>query len=662
MVSMIIPIQAASAQVTSPTLYAVNDFEGLFYWIDFDPASPTYLQSTSSTITLDGDPIDKSEILLNGLTKAPDGTLYAATMLPESSYSTLITIDPITTAGITVGDIEDENGNLLLIEDIAHHLTNGKIFGVTFFDQGLYEIVPSTGKATFVCELTPDGNGEGESLAFIGDTLYRLDDAPFPSLETIDYASPVNTPPSCVTNVLLTLVEQTDHFSALTNTNAGLFGINANEEIHSFSVDSSGTWTATFIDNTGIGAGGLVEADIESSNLSPDAIDDSFDVNEDTPNNPLDVLANDQDENLSTLQIVSVGTTDNGGAVTALGTLLEYTPAPNFFGIETFTYTIEDEEGLQDSATVTVNVQNVNDPPTFTSDAPLEVNEEESYSYSITSSDIEEDSLEVTSDNPLPAWLTLTDAGDGSGSATLFGTPTWDDVGDHEITLHVFEKENPEISDVQTFTITVAGVVVPELQQNLNDNMIKQFEKKIDKWNDKLDKLEDRKDKLETKADKADAKGKLEKAIELRAKAADTQDKIEILQDMVSVLEMSIGKVSVALIPVELQDNLLPKSIDKIEHQIIKWMHKIAKLNYKADTSEEKAQKYLDKGKEEKAQKHLDKAAALRDKAEVFEDFIKVLKVAIDFDPSTVTLHDKYYDKDDKEDDKEDKDEYKWDD
>ena len=108
----------------------------------------------------------------------------------------------------------------------------------------------------------------------------------------------------------------------------------------------------------------------------PGARDDEFvstnAVNEDTFNNPLDVLANDVVTPGGTLEIISpIGTiiTSNGGQVTNDGgTRLLYTPADDFFGTETFTYTVDDEFGDPSEATVTVEVINVNDAPTANND------------------------------------------------------------------------------------------------------------------------------------------------------------------------------------------------------------------------------------------------------------------------------------------------------
>ena len=99
-------------------------------------------------------------------------------------------------------------------------------------------------------------------------------------------------------------------------------------------------------------------------NVGPlDAFPDAFGVNEDSPDNFFDVLLNDQINTTGTLFIADVGPTDNGGTVVNNGDHLLYTPAHDFAGTETFTYTIGDGLGNTDQATVTVTVDNVPDAP-----------------------------------------------------------------------------------------------------------------------------------------------------------------------------------------------------------------------------------------------------------------------------------------------------------
>lgn len=100
------------------------------------------------------------------------------------------------------------------------------------------------------------------------------------------------------------------------------------------------------------------------------AVTDLFNFDEDTTNNPLDVLANDQHRTGTTLTILAVSGMNHGGTVTRVNgnQSLEYTPAANFFGEETFTYTVSD--GSDEAVgSVTVQVHPVNDPPTAVNDS-----------------------------------------------------------------------------------------------------------------------------------------------------------------------------------------------------------------------------------------------------------------------------------------------------
>jgi len=105
-----------------------------------------------------------------------------------------------------------------------------------------------------------------------------------------------------------------------------------------------------------------VQGTCAAANVAPDAVDDAASVAEDSGANLIDVLANDTDANGDTLTVTAV-TQGAHGSVANNGTSVSYTPAANYFGPDSFTYTIDDGNGEDDTATVTVTVTNVNDPP-----------------------------------------------------------------------------------------------------------------------------------------------------------------------------------------------------------------------------------------------------------------------------------------------------------
>jgi len=99
-----------------------------------------------------------------------------------------------------------------------------------------------------------------------------------------------------------------------------------------------------------------------------DLVNDSITVDEDTTDNRLDVLANDTTSPIALIS--SVGVTTAGGAVniTPDGQSLHYTPVADFYGTETFTYTVDNGNGRTAEAIVTIQVDNVNDDPTAAND------------------------------------------------------------------------------------------------------------------------------------------------------------------------------------------------------------------------------------------------------------------------------------------------------
>lgn len=76
------------------------------------------------------------------------------------------------------------------------------------------------------------------------------------------------------------------------------------------------------------------------------------------------LLANDIDIDGDVLTITGVNAAVNGTVVINEDGDIVFTPDENYFGDAAFTYTVRDEEGLEHSSTVTVNVEAVNDPPT----------------------------------------------------------------------------------------------------------------------------------------------------------------------------------------------------------------------------------------------------------------------------------------------------------
>lgn len=103
---------------------------------------------------------------------------------------------------------------------------------------------------------------------------------------------------------------------------------------------------------------------------APVAVDDSYEVNEDETLTvkDKDVMANDYDDDGDGFMAAvkdepTHGTLESFSGLTGKFT---YTPNADFYGTDSFTYTITDDGGLESEvATVTITVKNVNDPATL---------------------------------------------------------------------------------------------------------------------------------------------------------------------------------------------------------------------------------------------------------------------------------------------------------
>ena len=113
------------------------------------------------------------------------------------------------------------------------------------------------------------------------------------------------------------------------------------------------TFVYTITDGDGYADQGLVTITVGGA-VAAVAVNDAFDVVVDTAT-PLNVLANDT----AGTNIVSFDATSTQGFPITGTTLLTYTPTGGFLGQDSFTYTIQDTNGNQSTATVTITVKAV---------------------------------------------------------------------------------------------------------------------------------------------------------------------------------------------------------------------------------------------------------------------------------------------------------------
>ncbi|WP_417711751.1 Ig-like domain-containing protein, partial [Pseudoalteromonas ardens] len=188
------------------------------------------------------------------------------------------------------------------------------------------------------------------------------------------------------------------------------------------------------------------DAPVAVDNIAEVAEEGSFEVN--VLGNDTDVDENDS-FNLSSVTVVQAPASGQA-QVNAAGAIV-YTPNENFSGEDTFTYTVADAAGaVSNEATVTMTVTPVNDAPVISGTPATEVNEDSSYSFTPTSSDVDGDTLTFSIQNA-PQWATF-----DTSTGTLSGTPSNDDVGSYQgIVISV--TDGTETVSLTSFDITVSN-------------------------------------------------------------------------------------------------------------------------------------------------------------------------------------------------------------
>ncbi len=213
------------------------------------------------------------------------------------------------------------------------------------------------------------------------------------------------------------------------------------------------TITYTIADGNGGSDTAFVTVTVNSVNDPPVANDDTANVEEDSTNNSINVTANDTDVDGDTLTVTSA--TAGNGTVTPSGGNVLYTPDENYFGQDTIDYTISDGNGGTDSATVSVTVASVEDPPQAVNDAPPAIDEGGTINGTFNVLD-NDDNPETT---PMSAVLVSSPSNAGSFSLNGDGTFVYaHDGGETTSDSFTYQANNGQLSNTATVSITINPV------------------------------------------------------------------------------------------------------------------------------------------------------------------------------------------------------------
>jgi VCBS repeat-containing protein len=195
---------------------------------------------------------------------------------------------------------------------------------------------------------------------------------------------------------------------------------------------------------------------LEVLNVAPVAVDDAYSVAEDGVLTVAarGVLINDTDFDPSILTaILEVGPA-NGTLVLNADGSFTYTPAANFHGTDTFTYTANDETLASNIATVTITVSSVNDSPVAVDD---EYEVDEDSVLTIAAPGVLENDTDIDLDNMVVALVSTVSHGElvllGDGSFTY--TPEPDYYGEDSFVYELVSYPAIQAGWTDTATVTI---------------------------------------------------------------------------------------------------------------------------------------------------------------------------------------------------------------
>jgi hypothetical protein len=422
-----------------------------------------------------------------------------------SNFGSIVTDDPDTGAlnDPTITPVVNPNNNPDAVDDTAtvaedsganaiNVLANdtdadGNTLTITAVTQGANGSVAITGGGTGLT-YTPnanyfgpdsftytisDGNG-GTDTATVNVTVTEVNDAPtavddalssvaedsgprtisFATLTGNDSAGPANESGQSLT------------ITAVGNAVGGTVNISGTDVIFTptanyngpasfdYTVEDNGTTNGVADPKSDIGS---VSFTITAVNDDPTANDDSATVAEDSGANTISVLTNDTDADGDTLTITAVTQGANGSvAITGGGTTVDYTPNANYFGSDSFTYTISDGNGGSDTATVSITVTNVNDNPTANDDAASVAEDSGANAINVLANDsISPDAGETLTITAVTQGTNGSVAITGGGTGLTY-TPNANYFGPDSFTYTISDGNGG--SDTATVTITVTNV------------------------------------------------------------------------------------------------------------------------------------------------------------------------------------------------------------
>ena len=223
------------------------------------------------------------------------------------------------------------------------------------------------------------------------------------------------------------------------------------------SASQNGPYTIVVTADDGNGGTVSDSFDWNISNPAPDAVDDNFTTDEDTPVSGT-VASNDSDPDGDALTFSVANQPTNGNVVLQPNGSFTYTPDPGYNGPDSFDYQTVDADGATSTATAFINIDAVNDVPVVDTPIADQTNlDSETVSVDVGSgfSDPDGDALTFSAAG-LPTGLSI-DPVTGLITGTLGSSAS--QSGPYTIVVTAEDGNGGLISDTFEWTVTNPGPV-----------------------------------------------------------------------------------------------------------------------------------------------------------------------------------------------------------
>lgn len=382
---------------------------------------------------------------------------YATTFFgpnePPVAGDDAFTVRGVTTRLAVFGNDYDPESNWISIVGFTQGTQGGVVAAVSGGYQLDYTPPPGfQGVDTFTYRVRdPEG---GEDSATVTVTV-DVDELPVAVADVVTVAEDTPLPIQALANdydpdgdpiQFLSVDATTPHGFTLSGTPPANFVYRAN-------ANYNGTDTFSYrITGSAGTVTGTVTVTITPVPDAPTAQNDSVTTDEDSPLT-FDPLVNDSDPDGDVLTVSAVGRPRFGTTTLDAGRIT-YTPNLNFYGLDSFTYTVMDTTGLQRTGTVYINVNSVNDPPDAVDDSVTTAEDTSKWIY-VYLNDTDPDAGTVPLNLAIvsqPAHGTAT----ASASHTVTYTPAANFHGTDSFTYRATDVLGA--SDIATVTVTVTPV------------------------------------------------------------------------------------------------------------------------------------------------------------------------------------------------------------